>query len=97
MLGPERPLLLSRDDRERIAYHEGGHAILGLVVPGADPVHRVSIVPRGQALGVTYQRPENDRYFHGLVIAEIDLDDLSNTDPSGWNLERDRRPDIYED
>ena len=62
VLGPERSLLLSRQDRERVAYHEGGHAILGLVVPGADPVHRVSIVPRGQALGVTYQRPENDRY-----------------------------------
>ena len=62
LLGPERPLLLSEQDRERIAYHEGGHAILGLVVPGADPVHRVSIVPRGQALGVTYQRPESDRY-----------------------------------
>ena len=58
VLGPERPLLLSREDRERIAYHEGGHAILGLVVPGADPVHRVTIVPRGQALGVTYQRPQ---------------------------------------
>jgi cell division protease FtsH len=62
VLGPERPLLLSREDRERIAYHEGGHAILGLVVPGADPVHRVTIVPRGQALGVTYQRPQTDRY-----------------------------------
>ncbi|HYF17039.1 MAG TPA: ATP-dependent zinc metalloprotease FtsH [Ramlibacter sp.] len=62
VLGPERPLLLSPDDRERIAYHESGHAILGLVVPGADPVHRVSIVPRGQALGVTYQRPQTDRY-----------------------------------
>src|SRR6202008_1276991 len=62
VLGPERPLLLSRADRERIAYHEGGHAILGLVVPGADPVNRVTIVPRGQALGVTYQRPESDRY-----------------------------------
>ena len=62
VLGVERPILLSREDRERIAYHEGGHAILGLVVPGADPVHRVSIVPRGQALGVTYQRPESDRY-----------------------------------
>ena len=62
VLGPERPLLLTREDRERIAYHEGGHAILGLVVPGADPVHRVSIVPRGQALGVTYQRPQTDRY-----------------------------------
>jgi cell division protease FtsH len=62
VLGPERPLLLSAADRERIAYHEGGHAVLGLVVPGADPVQRVSIVPRGQALGVTYQRPESDRY-----------------------------------
>jgi len=62
MLGPERPILLSREDRERIAYHEGGHAVLGLVVPGADPVHRVTIVPRGQALGVTYQRPSTDRY-----------------------------------
>jgi cell division protease FtsH len=62
VLGPERPLLLSDADRQRIAYHESGHAILGLVVPGADPVHRVTIVPRGQALGVTYQRPESDRY-----------------------------------
>ena len=62
VLGPARPILLSRADRERIAYHEGGHAILGLVVPGADPVHRVTIVPRGQALGVTYQRPDSDRY-----------------------------------
>jgi cell division protease FtsH len=62
VLGPERPLLLSEEDRERIAYHEAGHAILALVVPGADPVHRVSIVPRGQALGVTYQRPQTDRY-----------------------------------
>jgi len=62
VLGPERPLLLSHEDRERIAYHESGHAILGLLVKGADPVHRVTIVPRGQALGVTYQRPQTDRY-----------------------------------
>ena len=62
VLGPERPLLLGPADKERIAYHEGGHAILGLVVPGADPVNRVTIVPRGQALGVTYQRPDSDRY-----------------------------------
>ena len=62
VLGPARPILLSRADRERIAYHEGGHAILALVVAGADPVHRVTIVPRGQALGVTYQRPYSDRY-----------------------------------
>jgi len=73
VLGPERPLLMSRQDRERIAYHESGHAILGLVVPGADPVHRVTIVPRGQALGVTYQRPEADRYNYpeGYLRARI--------------------------
>jgi cell division protease FtsH len=62
VLGPERPILLSPADRERIAYHEAGHAILGLVVAGADPVNRVTIVPRGMALGVTYQRPNSDRY-----------------------------------
>jgi cell division protease FtsH len=62
VLGPERPLLLSPEHRERIATHESGHAILGLVVPGADPVQRVTIVPRGRALGVTYQRPQTDRY-----------------------------------
>ena len=58
----ERSLLLSHEERERIAYHESGHALLGLIVPGADPVNRVTIVPRGQALGVTYQRPVSDRY-----------------------------------
>ncbi len=62
VLGPERPILLRPPDKERIAYHEGGHTILGLVVPGADPVNRVTIVPRGMALGVTYQRPDSDRY-----------------------------------
>jgi cell division protease FtsH len=73
VLGPERPLLLSRQDRERIAYHEGGHAILALLVPGADPVQRVSIVPRGMALGVTYQRPDADRYNYpeGYLRARI--------------------------
>jgi cell division protease FtsH len=73
MLGPERPILLSDDDRKRIAYHESGHAVLGLVVPGADPVHRVTIVPRGQALGVTYQRPSTDRYNYpeGYLRARI--------------------------
>ncbi|HYG66135.1 MAG TPA: AAA family ATPase, partial [Anaeromyxobacteraceae bacterium] len=73
VLGVERPILLSREDRERIAYHESGHAILGLVVPGADPVHRVTIVPRGQALGVTYQRPDSDRYNYpeSYLLARI--------------------------
>ena len=58
----ERQQLAVLEDRERIAYHESGHAILGLVVAGADPVNRVTIVPRGRALGVTYQRPDADRY-----------------------------------
>lgn len=61
-LGPERQLLMSQEERERIAYHEGGHALLGLVVPGSDPVNRVTIIPRGGSLGVTHQTPEDDRY-----------------------------------
>ena len=50
------------DDRRRIAYHEGGHAIVGMLTPGADPVRKVSIIPRGQALGVTLSTPEDDRF-----------------------------------
>jgi cell division protease FtsH len=61
-LGVERRLALSPADRERIAYHESGHALLGLLQPEGDPVRRVSIVPRGQALGVTLSVPEADRY-----------------------------------
>jgi cell division protease FtsH len=60
-LGPARNILLNPADRERTAYHEAGHALLGLLVPGSDPVHRVSIVPRGMALGATYQLPVDDR------------------------------------
>src|SRR3954451_19642296 len=62
VLGPARNLVMTPNERERVAYHEGGHTILGLLVPGADPVNRVTIMPRGQALGVTYQRPEDDRH-----------------------------------
>src|SRR5438552_11037329 len=62
VLGPARNLVMSPAERERVAYHEGGHTILGLLVPGADPVNRVTIMRRGQALGVTYQRPEDDRH-----------------------------------
>jgi cell division protease FtsH len=62
VLGPARPIVLSPAERERVAYHEGGHAILGLILPGADPVSRVTITPHGQALGVTYQQPEDDRH-----------------------------------
>jgi cell division protease FtsH len=62
LLGAERKLMLSPQDRERVAYHEGGHALLGLLVPGADPVRKVTIVPRGRALGVTVQSPVDDRF-----------------------------------
>jgi cell division protease FtsH len=60
-LGPARNILLNPADRERTAYHEAGHALLGLLMPGSDPVHRVSIVPRGMALGATWQFPIDDR------------------------------------
>ncbi len=62
ILGAERKVLISPDDRRRIAYHEGGHAIVGMLTPGADPVRKVSIIPRGQALGVTLSTPEDDRF-----------------------------------
>src|ERR1700674_119918 len=65
LLGSERKLILSDLDRERIAYHESGHALLGLLVPGADPVKKVTIIPRGQALGVTLQSPVDDRFNYG--------------------------------
>jgi cell division protease FtsH len=61
ILGPARNILLNPADRERSAYHEAGHALLALLVPGSDSVHRVSIVPRGMALGATYQLPVDDR------------------------------------
>jgi len=65
LLGSERQILLSDLDRERIAYHESGHALLGLLVPWADPVKKVTIVPRGMALGVTLQSPVDDRFNYG--------------------------------
>jgi cell division protease FtsH len=60
-LGTERKLVMSPEDRRRTAYHEAGHALVGLLTPEADPVHKVTIVPRGQALGVTYSLPVDDR------------------------------------
>ena len=62
LLGAERKIILTDEDRRRIAYHEGGHAIVGMLTPGADPVRKVSIIPRGQALGVTLSTPEDDRF-----------------------------------
>jgi cell division protease FtsH len=65
LLGTERHLMLSKVDRERIAYHESGHALLGLLVAGADPVRKVTIIPHGSALGVTVQSPIDDRFNYG--------------------------------
>jgi cell division protease FtsH len=62
VLGAERKVVMSEDERERTAYHEAGHALVGMLTPGADPVRKVSIIPRGMALGVTLSAPESDRF-----------------------------------
>jgi cell division protease FtsH len=61
LLGAERGIVLSPEDRQRTAYHEAGHALVGMLTPGADPVRKISIIPRGQALGVTLSTPDADR------------------------------------
>ena len=61
-LGTARNVVIPEDQRRRTAYHEAGHALLGMLQPGADPVRKVSIIPRGRALGVTLSTPESDRY-----------------------------------
>jgi len=62
VLGAERKIMLSIDDRRRIAYHEAGHALIGMLQEAGDPVRKVSIIRRGRALGVTFQSPISDRY-----------------------------------
>src|SRR5436309_6910053 len=64
ILGAERKIMLSPADRERTAYHEAGHAIVGMMSPAADPVRKVSIIPRGVSLGVTLSSPEDDRFSY---------------------------------
>jgi cell division protease FtsH len=61
-LGTARNVVMPAEERRRTAYHEGGHALLGMIQVGADPVRKVSIIPRGRALGVTLSTPEMDRY-----------------------------------
>jgi cell division protease FtsH len=61
-LGTARSIVISEEDRRRTAYHEAGHALLGMLQPGADPVRKISIIPRGRALGVTLSTPDTDRY-----------------------------------
>ena len=62
VLGAERKVMMSPADKRRTAYHEGGHAIVGMLTEGADPVRKISIIPRGFALGVTFAAPDADRF-----------------------------------
>jgi cell division protease FtsH len=77
ILGAERRVVMSHDERERTAYHEAGHALVGMLTPGADPVRKISIIPRGMALGVTLSAPEADRfnydqaYLRGKILVAL--------------------------
>ncbi|MGQ9603254.1 MAG: ATP-dependent zinc metalloprotease FtsH [bacterium] len=74
MMGPERKsLFLSDEERKRVAYHEAGHALVASLIPEADPLHKVTIIPRGRALGMTAQIPLDDRhnFSKSMLMAEI--------------------------
>ncbi|WP_040363392.1 ATP-dependent zinc metalloprotease FtsH [Congregibacter litoralis] len=74
MMGAERKsMVMSEDEKRNTAYHEAGHAIVGRIMPEHDPVYKVSIIPRGRALGVTMFLPEEDRYSHSRrhIISQI--------------------------
>jgi len=103
MLGTERrSLVLTENERKLTAYHEAGHAVLGLKVPGLDPVHKVTIVPRGRALGITASLPEEDRHsytkewmegqlamlFGGRVAEEMIFGPKDITTGAGNDIER---------
>src|SRR3954471_14884688 len=91
LLGAERQIVMTDEDRKRTAYHESGHALVGMLTPGADPVRKISIIPRGQALGVTLSTPDSDRYNYrreellaqikvalgGRAAEKVIFDDLS--------------------
>ena len=71
LMGSERKsAVMSEEEKKTTAYHEAGHTIVGLKVPNADPVHKVTIIPRGMALGLTQQLPEGDRYTHSSEYIE---------------------------
>src|SRR3989441_1720386 len=73
MLGAPRGIMLTPADRERTAYHESGHALVGMLTPGADPVRKVSIIPRGMALGVTLSTPDSDRVSYSREDLEAKI------------------------
>ncbi len=71
LMGSERKsAVMSEDEKKTTAYHEAGHTVIGMKVPNADPVHKVTIIPRGMALGLTQQLPEGDRYTHSSEYIE---------------------------
>jgi len=74
LMGKERRSLILSDEEKRItAYHEGGHALVARLLPGTDPVHKVSIIPRGRALGVTMQLPTDDRHSYSRTFIKNQL------------------------
>jgi cell division protease FtsH len=74
LLGTERGIILSHEDRQRTAYHESGHALVGMLTPGADPVRKISIIPRGMALGVTLSTPDADRVSYSREELEAKIE-----------------------
>ena len=101
LMGAERrSMVMSLGERRNTAYHEGGHALVAMLLPGADPVHKVTIIPRGMALGVTQQLPLDDRYtyssdylmtrlammFGGRVAEELVFDHM--TTGAGDDIEK---------
>jgi len=74
MMGSERrSMVMTEEEKTLTAYHEAGHALVGLNVPGNDPLHKITIIPRGRALGVTMFLPEADRYSHSKEFLESQL------------------------
>ncbi|MCG8470152.1 MAG: ATP-dependent zinc metalloprotease FtsH, partial [Gemmatimonadetes bacterium] len=103
MLGTERrSMVISEEEREVTAYHEAGHAVIALRVPGLDPLHKVTIIPRGRAMGLTASLPEEDRHFYtkdwlegqltmlfgGRVAEEMVLGEGKITTGAGNDIER---------
>lgn len=101
LMGVERRSMVISDEEKRVtAYHEAGHTLMAKLIPGTDPVHKVTIIPRGQALGLTMQLPLEDRYSHsrqflynnlailmgGRVAEELVLNDI--TTGAGNDIER---------
>ena len=74
MMGPERKsMIMTEEEKRNTAYHEGGHALVAALLPDADPVHKVTIIPRGRALGVTMQLPAEDKYSHTREYLEATI------------------------